>query len=552
MRLCSGYRYCANDAEKHIVRMKTLVVTTATLSIVLSLLAGITACPPWESEGRDGRCQCGDSLGGVVYYNSRTEKLYILKFYCMTYNTRSNQTTVGKCLDKSRTTAYPPCSFYIAIETKNVTHLNAEVCGSFNRTGQLCGECVRGHGPPVYSYSSICAKCERSKFAGNAAKYFLVAFLPVTLMFLASILLNVSVTSGKMVAFVLICQVYSVPNLMEVGLQHSTDSLLLYSFFSLWNLDIFRSLYTPFCLHPSLNTMHVTALEYLIAVYPILLMILTYLATTILGNFKLHLVYVNINRTRRNSNTARASRGSLLNTFATFLVLSYSKILTTSLTLLTPVYIYTQNGEHGVYLFNNGEIPYFGGEHLPFGILAITMLTLCNIFPVVLLLLYPSLIQPKVNNQALTTFMDVFQGCYRHHPRDYRFFSAVPFIFRIVVCLLLVLIQDALFLPLAGFSFLLLVALLMLIKPYKQNYQNYVNIFLYMTSALLCFCFMLTHDFMRFIKPSLGDYRPVSTIPASLLLAPPVIYGIALLLHKVLPQRALTYFLQCISKFKAK
>ena len=412
---------------------------------------------------------------------------------------------------------------------------------------------MRGHGPPVYSYSLVCVECERSRFARNAAKYFLVAFLPVTLMYLASIVLNVSVTSGKMVAFVLICQVFSAPNLIEVELQISSHASLgqkvLVSFFSLWNMDIFRSVHTPFCLHPSLNTMHVTALDYLIAVYPMLLMFLTYLVTTILDNFKLP--FMRINRNERNSRNTRATQGSLLNIFATFFVLLYSKILMTSLNLLSPVYVYTQDGESTVYLFNNGEIPYFGREHLPFGILAIMMLTLFNILPVVLLLLYPIFIQPRVNSQTLTTFMDVFQGCYHHHPRDYRSFSAVPFIFRMVVHIWLMITQDALFLVLTGFSFLLLVALVILIKPHKHNYLNYVDIFLYMNSALLCFTSMLTNNFVRLVKP-LVDYRSISTVFGNALLAPPVIYGFALLLLKVLPQRTITWCVRGISNFKTK
>ena len=516
-------------------------LTLATICMAVSLLAGTRVCPPWESKEGDGHCQCGNSLGGLVYCDNHTQQLFVLTYHCMTYNTKLNQSTVGKCLDKSKA-GRQPCSFYREITTKDVTQLNIEVCGSFNRTGQLCGECVRGHGPPVYSYSLICVKCERSRFARNSANYFLVAFLPVTLMYLASIVLNVSVTSGKMVAFVLICQVFSMPNFIKLGLQQSSEASpgnkLLISFLSLWNMDIFRSVHTPFCLHPSLNTMHVTALDYLIAVYPMLLMFLTYLVTTILDNFKLC-----INKNRRNS--------SLLNTFATFFVLSYSKILTTSLNLLSPVYVYTQNVEHAVYSLSNGEIPYFGREHLPFGILAIMMLTLFNIMPVVLLLLYPRFIQPRVNSQTLTTFMDVFQGCYRHHPRDYRSFSAVPFIFRMVVHIWLMITQDALFLVLTGFSFLLLVALVILIKPHKNNYLNYVDIFLYMNSALLCFSYMLTHNFMKLIKPFV-DYRAIGIISASLFLAPLATYGIFLLIHKVLPQRAITCCVRGISNFKTR
>ena len=117
--------------------MKTLIhytITPAILSGVLSILAG--ACPPWESEAGDGHCKCGNSLKGVVHCNSHTQQLLVQDFHCMTYNTRSNKTTVGKCLNK-RSGRTLSCSFYTVIETKDMSHLNTEVCGCFNRTGQL-------------------------------------------------------------------------------------------------------------------------------------------------------------------------------------------------------------------------------------------------------------------------------------------------------------------------------------------------------------------------------------------------------------------------------
>ena len=49
------------------------------------------------------------------------------------------------------------------------------------------------------------------------------------------------------------------------------------SFLGIWNLDFFRSVYSPFCLNPHTDTLHVMALDYLIAIYPLLLIGLSYL-----------------------------------------------------------------------------------------------------------------------------------------------------------------------------------------------------------------------------------------------------------------------------------
>ena len=49
------------------------------------------------------------------------------------------------------------------------------------------------------------------------------------------------------------------------------------TFLGIWNLDFFRLVYTPFCLQPHTNTLDVLALDYLVAVYPLLLITLSYL-----------------------------------------------------------------------------------------------------------------------------------------------------------------------------------------------------------------------------------------------------------------------------------
>ena len=87
-------------------------------------------------------------------------------------------------------------------------------------------------------------------------------------------------------------------------------------------------------------------------------------------------------------------RGSLVQAFATFLVLSYVKILYVSIDLLTPVYLKTVDGGtlNQTYLFHAGDL--VGSEHLPFGILAVFMLTVFNILPMVLLFLYPCALVP--------------------------------------------------------------------------------------------------------------------------------------------------------------
>ena len=61
------------------------------------------------------------------------------------------------------------------------------------------------------------------------------------------------------------------------SVEKSLQPIALASIFSIWNLDFFRSLYLPFCLHPAMTTVQALALDYAIAVYPLVLITISYL-----------------------------------------------------------------------------------------------------------------------------------------------------------------------------------------------------------------------------------------------------------------------------------
>ena len=48
-------------------------------------------------------------------------------------------------------------------------------------------------------------------------------------------------------------------------------------FYSIWNLDLFRSIYPPFCLHPDISALGILSLDYLVAIYPMVAVVLTYI-----------------------------------------------------------------------------------------------------------------------------------------------------------------------------------------------------------------------------------------------------------------------------------
>ena len=121
-----------------------------------------------------------------------------------------------------------------------------------------------------------------------------------------------------------------------------------------------------------------------------------------------------------------------MNAFAAFMVLSYVKMMNVSFDLLTPSRSYRHLDENRLitpHLFINGSLPYFDKEHIPYAICAILMLLVFNIFPLLLLCLYPCACFQKCLNltkcgcPGLHIFMDTLLGCYKVKPLDCRYLA---------------------------------------------------------------------------------------------------------------------------------
>ncbi len=293
------------------------------------------------------------------------------------------------------------------------------------------------------------------------------------------------------------CQGLAIPALARVILVSSlhqtkihTSLRYLGTFFSIWNLDIFRLLKLDICL--GTDTLKTLSLDLAVGVYPLLLMMLSYLLIRLYdSNFKpLVFIWKPFKGVcvlfKRNWDT----KTSLIDAFATFFLLSYMKILSVSFDLLAPVVVYQLSSSGKLTYswrpFYDATVPYLGERHLPYAIPAITVLTLFVILPTLLLILYPFRCFQKFLNllpfrwYILHTFMDTFQGCYKDGTepgtRDCRWFAAVPFLVRFTAMAVGVLTLDATFFPFASILLVLFAALLVTIQPFKSGSTDYSSI----------------------------------------------------------------------------
>ena len=518
---------------------------------------------PWTIDSGNGSCECGSSLKGLVHCDNSSFNLQLLPCYCMTpYEKDPNITVVGACLYKCN---YQHGRHYYSVPAKDPYSLSEFMCGEVARDGQLCGQCELGFSPSVYSYDWHCLNCTLyDNYVKQLAKYITVAFIPLTVFFIVMTTLHISATSPSINAFILLSQLLTAPVILRaythtfVQLKHNvyTERVGVVSFFAslygIWNLDFFRTLYPPFCLHPSINTLQLLALEYTIAAYPLFLIMITY-ALVEMHDRNFNFVVWLWKPFRRCFILFRRHwdvKTSLVDAFGTFLLLSYVKFLSASFDLLTPVHLYNAHGEtiNETYLYYDATIQYFSRQHLPYAALAIMVLILFNLLPIVLLCLYPCQCFQKLLNccrlrcTALHTFMDTFQGCYRNRTDstyDCRWFSAVYLIIRIAFHLVVAVTQDMkLFFLFAAAVLAFTVLLIGVVQPYKSPVYNRLDMVLIQVVAMG----YLFIPLYIIAKTEHHEFTTPTAIIATTFGILPLVYIIAISMHwlvirKTVPQR---------------
>ena len=475
-----------------------LQITEGTKDYAISLRKPSDSCPLWFRRNlTTGQCECGDDLKGIVHCDRESKQISVLFCYCMTYNSEMDVTMVGPCLQLCTRKNTPKCQSFNQISTRDKKLVNHEMCSKLQREGQLCGECSEGHGLPVYSYTLYCVNCTSNNFVRKLFKYIVMAYLPLTGFYAYIIIFRLSGTVGNMVAYILTCQILTSPPLL-MAMTHDDQNHFILSWFSVWNLDFVRLTYPAFCLHPRMSILQVQVLDYLVGLYPLFLIFLTYIAATLHDRYPLVVkIWKPLYKLFAFLRKKWDIRGSLVETLATFLVLSYIKTLNISLSLLAPAMLKTNQGKppNRTYLFINGELLYFGKEHLPYGVLAIIMFTVFNILPAILLLLYPCrcfcmCLKKRCGRSGhfLCNLMVAFQGCYRQPPdAERRYFAGLYLLVRIVFVLTLLLVQDPLCFAIFGFYFLVLALIVILAEPYKEKKHNIVDTFFFLAYAALSF-----------------------------------------------------------------
>ena len=492
----------------------------------------------WNNKTRS--CDCGDDLDGMVQCNAATKELSVLDCHCLTvhHTTQGTQLALaGSCI-------------FNCVNLKSFVYDSAPTdCASLNRQGTLCGQCLDGYTVPAYSYEFRCIRCDSE--LQNWGLYIVFAFVPLTVFIVIILVFRINVLSPNFNMFVFAAQSVSIPifvrsilfslsqrdeNIMQV------PSTLILTAYGIWNLDFCRVNVLPdICIN--VIPLHILVLDYLIAIYPMLLMAVAYTIVELYGFGFRPLLYMwkpfhyFFARFRRQWGI----QTTIMDAFVTFFFLSTTKLLSVSCDLLLSTQLFTSDGKlYSWNLYYDSSIEYFGREHLPYALLAIGILTVFIAFPTSLLLFYQCklfcicLRKCRIKGTILDKFVYIFQKYYKDGSNgtwDCRWFAGF-----FIIIKSLAYFAYSVALNVTSFIFIVILcisaaAIIVIVEPYKEEYKqfNVISANLFLWEALLFTSVVYKND-TYFVQSGLDDHY----ISATILSLVPLVYIIVVIIHHLI------------------
>ena len=532
-----------------------IAVIIAAVSVAASL-----SCPPGFVPQRNN-CVCADWPNEMVKCDEASQQASMKIGYCMTYDNETGEVRAGLCTNTFlfRNDSYE--SYYpLPME---VSDLNDRVCAPTYTRGLLCGECQEGFAvAPLWN--TFCMNCTGT--SNGWIKFLAAQYLPLTVIFLLIVIFAVNVVSGPMNSFIFIAQVVVLTtpanSSTHIKAHMFSDSLkrhpltVVVTFYNAWNLEVFPRFYVPpFCLTNHLTTFQGMALEYITAFYPLILIVLLYVGIKLHNwNFR-PLVYCwkpflkCFLRFRRSVDR----NTSVIDAFVTFIVLSYWKLLVVVWLFLCSQPLYNGRGEKlstSVMAFSTSTV-FFHKEHLPLAIFSIFVSLTFIAIPAIVLTFYQALFfqkcltRCKMNTQALRTFVEAFQSCYKdgtNGTRDCRYFAGFYFILRIVAAVILYaqlnagdIVRELVLLY--GFTALLFA----LVQPYKERMYNVIDAVMFGQLGTGFFLYLWTMEYFAVHGHNSAPLMVLIDVGYSL----PLLYFVLFIVYWVLDKKT-----SCIQKLR--
>lgn len=392
-------------------------------------------------------CTCSRSLFTHLTY-CKNGSLYLLTFYYATNLHHSSSVLVAGASPYFSGKSYSKPQ---KLPHYNHSSLTEAICRDTNRNDTLCSRCMSNYTIAANRYDFKCihkTKCqERYK---SIILYLLVQFGPLTVLYLIIFLFRINLVPAYISLIITYIQCMTTriampfaKDRMEYLFGKSRINDFLIFLYSLWNLDVYMS---PVCLRVCKDNLTALSMQYIVAFYPLLLVLVTYVLAELHARrwwcvfWPLWPIVKLMKYIPLNIDPMR----SIITTFAGFVHLSLTKFTIVSVNLVSFTTLITVNGTvlKKVPLFD-AKRTYLDSRHMPFVILASVVAAICVVLPLLLLLLSPLKCFERCIRSCCCSFkavhfvnaiLEVFQGHLKDgvsHPRDYRFVAGIHFIVRV-------------------------------------------------------------------------------------------------------------------------
>ena len=513
-----------------------VLVTVFCAPVSSSLVTAVEdgTCPPWTYYSyRNNTCQCGSIVQGIIQCNITSGTLTLQMCTCITYDPQTNHTVAGRCAYSCIAHLLQQPVYHLPMIRENFTEVT---CGRWKREGPLCSKCIKGHGFPLYTYDLKCVQC--TDFHIKELFLFLAkSLIPPTILCIVVTVFHLNVLQPPWSVFVLVAQLISSPPMMQSALNFQPafftfSSTFVATVYGPWNLDFFRALYHPESISPHINFLHASLIDGAIGLYPLVLVAVLYTFVTlrdrgckiIVQMWKpFHYLMARF-QSRINLKT------SLVDTFATLLLLSYVKIGYAALYVLAPTRLWSPDGSYVWVVYIDPSLKYFGSSHAGYAIVTLLLSFTVLLVPVIILFLYPCLCFQKCLNRlhlrslTLHIFVDAFQGCYKdgtNGTRDCRYFAALQLVLRLLFPLAFSFTKEIIIsYSLAIVALVLYLTLFVIAQPYKNVVYNKTDIPLLV--GLLFGPFTVYFNMLYWInyQTSFSNSNAIVTLEVLLLISP--------------------------------
>ena len=495
----------------------TWIIFCCVVLVLPALSDSDYTCPTWfYFSNTTQRCECGVS-SGVAYCNQQTMEVEIWFYYCATFSGQEGVFYAGLCPYSNK---FNHSNTPYSLLPSDPDLLNEAMCGPYNRKGLLCGECIDGYGPGVYTLDRKCVNCSKLSMSSAICLYLLVEFVPVLLFFLCITVFRLDLTSGPMLWYVMFCQVLfcclnMLPTRLYDNIVHSHVPLLVSVVLTIsefWNLDFCKAVIPPFCISDKLTGLHIMFLNCVGTIYPLLIAIIS-LFLIHLHSRQYKILFKPLRFVFKLTNGKAITSDAVIRTFASFLFLSSTKtfFIVIKITEISAVIVNIDGSVYKNVLYHDPSVKYYSHEHILFLLLALIQCLFLVFLPSLLLFLYPTRLYRWISQfisvrkqLAITTFVEALNHGFKdglNGTRDYRALAGI-FIFSVPMTTLLFMMLGTI---LSGSSSIILIALclyflLSYCQPFKSAFANMLGSFYcvwYVAAALVCSFWMLRGTFPR-------------------------------------------------------